>query len=198
MKKFIALGTTVITWVVLIFWLTSQYLYNVIDLDSQKIFEDFPLFHLSSFIIGVFGGILFFRYNSFMIKINFFKLFIALLLISVILISIHFFFGMKENIGLYAPIFLLLIIIFVIDRTFFSVLFANKIANFLGEISYNIYIFQYPVYISSKIIADKFQIKTDSLFFLFSFIFLLILFSIFTHKFIEIKIRKLILERITK
>ena len=198
MKKFIVLSTTVITWVVLIFWLTSQCIYNVIDLDSQKIFEDFPLFHLSSFIIGLFGGVLFFRYNTFMIKINFFKLFIALLLMSIILISIHFFFGMKENIGLYAPIFLLLIIIFVVDRTFFSILFANRTANYLGEISYDIYIFQYPVYILSKIIAEKFQIKTESLFFLFSFVLLLILFSIFTHKFIDKKIRKLILERITK
>ena len=89
----------------------------------------------------------------------------------------------------------MLIFVFVIDRTFFSTLFSNKIADYLGEISFSIYIFQYPVYILSKIIAGKFQVNTSGIFFLFSFVSLLIVISMFTHKFIEKKIRKLILAK---
>ena len=195
MKKFVTLSTKLIIWIVFLFWLTTQSLYNLIDFDSQKIFEDFPLFHLSSFVFGVFGGILFFRYNSLLMKLNFTKLFISILSISILLISVHFVFDIKENIGLYAPIFLMLIFVLVIDRTFFSTLFSNKIADYLGEISFSIYIFQYPVYILSKIIAGKFQVNINSIFFLFSFVSLLIVISMFTHKFIEKKIRKLILEK---
>ncbi len=195
-KKFVFLSTKLIALIVLVFWFTTQYLYNVIDLDSQKIFEDFPLFHVSSFIFGVFGGVLFFRYNSFLINLNFVKIFSTLIAISGILFTCHFLFGVKENIGFYSPVFLLLIFVFVLDRTYFSVLFANRFADYLGEISYSIYIFQYPVYILAKIFANKLHINVDSLFFLFSFVCLLIGVSMLTHKFIEKKIRKLILERL--
>jgi peptidoglycan/LPS O-acetylase OafA/YrhL len=195
LKYFVKLNFRSLSIITFVFWALTQIFYNALTDSVQKTIINLPLLHLSIFIIGVYGGIIYFRYRTQIDNFSKIKLYLLFIFISSVFISFHILTETKENVGLFSPLFLLLIVMLVSDNTKFTRIFSNKISNYLGTISYSMYIFQYPIYIFSKMFADKIEVNTQSLSFLISYILILIFGSMLTHKFIEKPFRKLILTK---
>jgi peptidoglycan/LPS O-acetylase OafA/YrhL len=181
--------------IIFVFWALTQFFYNALSDSMQKTIVNLPLLHLSTFLIGVYGGILYFRYRTQIANFSKIQLYLLFILISSVFISFQILTETKENVGLFSPLFLVFIVVLVTDNTKFTRIFSNKISDYLGTISYSMYIFQYPIYIFSKMLADKIDANTQSLYFLISYILILIFISMLTNKFIEKPFRKLILSK---
>ena len=174
-------------------WIITQLYYNSITVYYQKTFEYFPLLHLSSFILGIYGGILYFKFNDQILSISKWKLYIFTIATFCSLFLFQFFTAARGNVGLYSPLFLFLIILLVTETSYLTQFFSNKTADLLGEISYSLYIFQYPVYLFSKMISDKINLNINSVSFFMAYLVVLVAISILTYTFIEKPFRKFIL-----
>jgi peptidoglycan/LPS O-acetylase OafA/YrhL len=195
LKYLVKLNFRSLSIITFVFWALTQIFYNLLSNSVQKTIICLPLLHLSTFIIGLYGGVLFFRYRTQIANFSKIKLYLLFVFISSLLISFQIITDTKENVGLFSPLFLVFIVVLVTDNTKFTRIFSNKISDYLGTISYSMYIFQYPIYIFSKMLADKIDANTQSLYFLISYILILIFISMLTNKFIEKPFRKLILSK---
>jgi peptidoglycan/LPS O-acetylase OafA/YrhL len=193
-KSGVKWNITVLTLIAASLWIITQLYYNSIPVHDQKTLEYFPLLHLSSFILGVYGGIIYFKFNKQILSVSKWKVAVLTFTIFCILFLFQFFTNTKENVGFYSPLFLLLIILLVTDKYYLARFFSTRIADFLGDISYSLYIFQYPVYIFSKMISDKINFNVDSVSFFMAYLVALVTISVLTYTFIEKPFRKFILE----
>lgn len=190
----VKLNSTILTLITASLWIITQLYYNSIPLYYQKTFEYFPLFHLSSFILGIYGGILYFKFSEQILSVSKWKVLVLTFSIFCILYLFQLFTNTKENVGFYSPLFLLLIILLVTDNHYLAQLFSIRLADFLGDISYSLYIFQYPVYLFSKMISDKINFNVDSVTFFMAYLTALLAISALTYTFVEKPFRKFILQ----
>lgn len=138
-----------LTFFIITFWIISQSIFiffqfnNQIGLDVKELSRYFPLMHLNQFLIGNLLALFFLKINA-NNRNNFFLISlctgILILLINIPIPQIIF------HDGLLAPIFCLIILLFSKDNSKFYNIFHYPIFILLGEISYGIYIYQYPVY----------------------------------------------------
>lgn len=124
--------------------------------DSDRYFLEqfilyFPLFHFSTFVAGFLCGKWIHWLKTVRITSWFYTLIAILGIIGFILImnSANFYRPFTHNGGL-IPIFALICIGLALDKQFFYYLFGWKPLKFLGEISYGIYMWQFPVYLAFK------------------------------------------------
>lgn len=190
----IKLNSTILSLIAFTLWIITQLYYNSIPVHYQKTLEYFPLLHLSSFILGVYGGIIYFKFSEQILSVSKWKVAGLTFTIFCVLNLFQFFTNTKENVGLYSPLFLLFIILLVTDNYYLTRFFSNRIADFLGDISYSLYIFQYPVYLFSKMIADKINFNVDGVTFFMAYLLTLVAISILTYTIIEKPFRKFILK----
>jgi len=142
---------------IILFWFLSQtvflYLLYTHSFDKQINYILYlPLFHLNEFLAGNLLG--FFIIKKSPLKSN--TDFVIIILSLIIILSMYFISPYKifHN-GLLAPIFGLLIFFIAVNNGMLTNVFTNSILILLGEISYGIYIYQFPVFKISNFIFFK-------------------------------------------
>ncbi len=168
-------------------WLMFQIYFMWIYSSGNSIGMYHPFFHLSTFLIGIIAGKFFIAKQGFLWlnlnKIIFIFSISGVILTLLILTRNDFFKHFYAN-GLLAPFFVLVIYITALSRNKFFLFFKKKRLQYLGEISYGIYILQIPISIFVFGIIDKTFKFSVSIYF---YIYLIILFvvSALTHELIE-------------
>ncbi|WP_312174867.1 acyltransferase [Chryseobacterium sp.] len=131
--------------------------------ESHEFSHYFPLWHINEFLIGNIAG-LFFVKNR---KEKNYDLAVVVLFIAIILSLI--FIPLNFHNGLMAVFFVPVIYLISCNNGFITKVFALKPLEFLGEISYAIYIIHIPVlYIIRSVLWDYFQIsESNTLFWIY-------------------------------
>lgn len=137
-----------------ILYIINQFTYITIlnkigqDVKIKTMINISPVFHIATFVIGIILGILYKRnyqlFNSNRIKTKILSYLMALSLFVTILISLDF--EKYHNNGLLTPVYFFFLLAFCIESPV-SKLFSTKLFVYLGDISYSIYILQYPVWL---------------------------------------------------
>lgn len=137
-------------WIVL-FWVVSQaYFYLITQeiitspLYSIKDIHYHPIMHLNEFLAGNLAGLYFLN----MVKKNTIKHYYVeiITLITVLILSLIFFQKFNFHNGILTLILVPLIIFMSLSKGALTNFFSKKIFTFLGEISFGVYILQFPVW----------------------------------------------------
>ena len=180
-------------WVVgIIIWILTQIFSNLYinstsyegpHTQSHEFIAYFPLLHINEFLVGNLAGLYFiknFRKKNYDIPI--FLIFTSILL-SLIFIPVFF-----HN-GLMALLFIPLIVLISCNNGWLTKIFSLKPLEYLGEISYAIYIIHIPIlYILRSVLWDNFQMKDSNIIFGI-YLIVLIIFSGLFYEFIEKPLR---------
>ncbi len=145
-----------ILWVSVIFWIITQTVNFVLWIgyfpQEELTIVYNPIFHLSSFILGVAGGAWFIQeaqHQKIDQKVNFSILVISLALVTGYTILSSVFPQMPHNLqpmsGLLAPFFVLFISTLALDTTRLSKILSHRWLVTLGETSFALYILHVPV-----------------------------------------------------
>lgn len=180
---------------ILLVWVLSQWVFHSHFLNggffSSKDLLYFPPMHVNEFLIGNLAG-LYFVSRKDKSQRNFDWQIIALTLIVALLLKFPI--GLNYHNGLLAVLFIPLILLISLNNGMLTDFFNKKICVFLGEISFGIYILQFPVWIfisdyrlNKYFMIDK--IEDFTLAFFIRFIALL-LFSAISFLYIEKPIRE--------
>jgi len=182
-------------WISIVFWLISQIVHMMLLTiympDEQFILLYNPLFHLDSFLIGMAGGVWFLsqapelRISQ---KVN-----LGLLIgAAVFVIALMMADAMKPgslyfvDSGIFAPLFLIMILAISLDQTRLSTLFRKPAFVLLGDASYSIYILHIPVrWILEQYVESHGTILSRPYFFYYAYFFITVGLSILAFKLIE-------------
>lgn len=181
-------------------WLAMQVASMLMIVKGNYFILYHPLFHLSTFLIGIAGGKLFMvRYALLVSNISKLELLsaAAVLVICYLIISKNIFFNTFYHNGFLAPVFVLFIYTMALSNKRFFTSFNIRGLQYLGEISYGIYILQIPVSILVYGLIDR-TIHTSSTLSFYIFLTVLICMSAITHECIEKPCRALIRKRFNK
>jgi peptidoglycan/LPS O-acetylase OafA/YrhL len=154
-----------------VFWILDQaahtYLLNTIYTGVPSLSHDLlfynPLVHVNSFLVGCVGGIWFVKdpKRQILSMANNLCLIISLLLISLALLYFKdlpklagWNFKISLHNGSQAPLYMAFILFLSLDTTRFSKFLAGRWLVLLGEASYCIYIFQFPVHTLYKRLVE--------------------------------------------
>lgn len=155
----------------------------------------FPLWHLNTFLMGILGGLIF-------IKIKNYKPNLYLYSVIALLSFGTFFYILGSNIltryahnGAFSALYLFICIALAKDKRVFNKLFGFKPLVFLGEISYGLYLWQFPVYI---VYIHIFKIKELYGMHFYFYLVLLIIGSVISYKLVEKPARNYINKRFIK
>lgn len=182
---------------ILILWLISQItLHILIPINpiagfplSSKDLLYFPLMHLNEFLMGNLAGLYLLHKTS--IKRNF-DLQIVLILVVFVLV-LKFPIDLIYHNGMFAVLFVPLIILLSLNNGLVTIILRHKACVFLGEISFGVYILQFPVWlwITDYRLQKYLQIdKVDDFYFAFFIrLFALLLISAISYRCIETPIR---------
>ncbi|WP_150114837.1 acyltransferase family protein [Chryseobacterium sp. IHB B 17019] len=180
-------------WVItILIWITTQVFSNLYVNSSMfkgphtvsyEFVHYFPLLHINEFLMGNLAGLFFvknFRENNYDVIIS--LIFMAILL-SLIFVPLNF-----HN-GLMAVFFIPLIYFISCNNGILTTIFSLKPLEYLGEISYAIYIVHIPVlYILRSVLWDYFQIyESNGVFWVY--VLVLIFVSALFYQFIEKPLR---------
>ncbi|AYN00061.1 hypothetical protein EAG08_06730 [Chryseobacterium sp. 3008163] len=142
--------------------------------------------HLNEFLIGNLSAMFFLT----KMKVrNYDLLIIIFVFITIIILK---FTSLQLHNGLLSVTFAPLIILISANNGYITKIFDNKIFCYLGEVSYSLYILQYPVNKIMKKIFTYYNMPIDNMQFLFIFILFLLVFSIISYELIEKNARLLI------
>lgn len=189
----------VITVCVLFFWLISQIVFNYLWLSpfytgypsaSHSFLFYFPLMHLNEFLIGNLMGLFFLNNNK---KRNYDHYLVLLFLLICFIVIIVDTYKLPVNFhnGLMAILFGPFILILALNTGKITKLFSYKIFVILGEISYGMYIYQYPAYTLISYLGKTIKSAHPDLFF-YAFFIILLVTSFISYYLIEIPLRRLI------
>jgi len=149
-----------------------KYVYNGTKV-SEEFVSSFPLWHLSTFFVGM-SAARFISLNTkerFIIKYAQVFFVLALLIFAYIIFIPNPLLTYVHN-GLLSPVFMLLIVALYYDRSVIHSVLSYKHISDLGNLSYGLFIFQYPVWVvCAKIAGENFVVS--SWFFLLYFLILL-------------------------
>lgn len=145
-----------------------------------------PLLHLNSFIIGLFVGFVTIKNSKTLARNNLIPLIGTMFIITGLMIfpipNISF-----HN-GAMSPLFGLFIYYLSTDKSFLTSLFKKPIMINLGEISYGIYILQFPVFFFFTATLTFFGYKIDTILF-YVFLLILVIVSALSYHWIEKPLR---------
>jgi peptidoglycan/LPS O-acetylase OafA/YrhL len=154
-----------------------------------------PIFHLSNFIIGIGAGLLFVKNHEALRERGKMWIYLTTLLLTIVVIycanSNFPLFDSLINNGILAPYFVLLLISIALFEGNLKSFLSWKPFQFLGEISYSIYILQLPVMLLCRTYIPGLAGKKDSELF-FPYLGILILTSILCYLLIEQPAKKAI------
>lgn len=131
-------------------WVTGTVVYGLLMEKGfpESFIKFFPPMHLGTFVIGVCSGIVFVRNYAILrnpFKIGLFSVTIALF--CTLVLAAHYWdwlFVLRHN-GLLSPFFVMVFYSLALMEGPLVRLFASKPFVLLGEVSYSIYLFQFPV-----------------------------------------------------
>ncbi|MEM7086975.1 MAG: acyltransferase [Bacteroidota bacterium] len=134
-------------WGILLFWLVSQIVFHWAIADTSLFMERFfyylPALHLNEFLIGNLAGILFVR-NKARKPRNYDLAILGTMVLMYF--AFKYDVGLNFHNGLFAIFFVPFIYLLSLNSGFISQIFKTKPLIFLGEISYGIYILQFPIW----------------------------------------------------
>lgn len=160
-------------WVIaILIWMATQVFSNLYVIShayrgphtvSHEFSHYFPLWHINEFLLGNLAGLYFvknFRVKNYDVPV---ALLFAAVLLALIFIPLNF-----HN-GLMAVLFIPLICLFSFSNGLLSRIFSLKPLEYLGEISYAVYILHIPVlYLVRKLAWNFFRIyKSDMVFLIY-------------------------------
>ncbi len=174
-----------------IIWIMSQAYFHYLlfypsSILSSNFIYFFPVMHLSSFLLGNGTGLLYLTIKRQEVSSHRFIILGLVLLLYYILdtpISLDF-----HN-GLLALIYVPILLFISLEPKPFRLL-NSKILVFLGEISYGIYIYQYPIYLFTPAILRRLGLEMS----FGGYLLILLTFCTLNYWFIETRLRKLLLQ----
>lgn len=189
----------------LIFWLASMVVLTFLNSFVRPHFDFiheivfyFPPSHLSSFVLGMAGGLLYRRHLTTKRLSPLFSAALTIFSFALIVFLLHEHSRLKwlsewsYAYGLLSPLFLLFILCLAMDRSVLAQIFSNNALVFLGELGYSIYILQnplhklYEIYImhnQAQYLSVLSTLSRESHFYLY--LLALIVLSVFTYLFVE-------------
>lgn len=167
-----------------------EYLYNGTKA-MEEFISAFPLWHLSTFFAGmVTARLIALDAFSETFKKNALFIFVLTLLVFVFIIYLPNPFLKYIHNGLLSPLFLLVLVSLYYDRSFLHRILSNKQVSDLGNLSYGLFIFQYPVWVTCTELASPDFIES-SWFFLIYFVCLLLVARLVNRYFERPMLRKI-------
>ncbi|SIQ04879.1 Peptidoglycan/LPS O-acetylase OafA/YrhL, contains acyltransferase and SGNH-hydrolase domains [Chryseobacterium sp. RU37D] len=160
-----------------------EFLYEGRFTKGHDFIHYFPLLHLNEFLVGNLAGLYFvknFRQKNYDWAI--------ILVFSAILLSIIFIPLFYHN-GLMAVFFIPLIILISLNNGFLTKIFSLKPFEYLGEISYAIYIIHIPILRVLRTVLKKTKIDMDYNLQFAVFMIILLISAAFCYHFIEKPLR---------
>lgn len=150
----------------------------------EEFISAFPLWHFSTFFAGMVTArlIALDAFGSLVKKRTLFLMFIVLSIFAFIIYFPNPILKYVHN-GLLSPLFMLLIVSLYYDRSVIHSFLSNKHVSALGDLSYGLFIFQYPLWLSCSYFV-KSETEKSSWFFLLYFSSLIIVAAL-VNKFIE-------------
>ena len=191
-----------LVWSSLALWAVSQTLHYVLWMRYYPEFRDFvlyfPLFHLSSFVMGVVGGIWYLREgrsSTHDARTILVLLFASLFLIGTYTaVSSEVFPFLPHNLqpmaGLLAPLMALFIVALALDESRLSRAFLHPVLVNLGETAYAIYILHVPMYWLYERALTDFGVANPQSVFDITFLPIMILTGFVVHFYLDIPLRK--------
>lgn len=179
---------------IVLFWLIMQILFVWMIQHQNTFVLNNPLFHLSTFLLGVAAGRLFKSKQDILATyVSVFEVLsvIILILLAFLVISRNTVFGKFYQNGLLAPVFVLFIYTVALSRRRLIKIFADRRLEYLGEISYGIYILQFPVSILVFGVIDRIVKITPTVSF-YIYLPVLIIVSSITYHLIEKPFRMIV------
>ena len=164
-----------IFWCFTVIWFFSTHDFNNSDIDTYNFH---PIYHLSTFFVGVLTGIIWVK-NKFKFK---FELgwSVILLLLIIFLIALPLFYNNHNPI--LVPLFALFIF-FIASYESGKSIKPYKLFNFLGSLSYSIYILHWPLNLYYRYLVDSYNMTEMMVF--TGLVFFLIVISVFVFKYFE-------------
>jgi peptidoglycan/LPS O-acetylase OafA/YrhL len=168
--------------------LTLEFIYDPNRFFLDQLILYFPLFHFSTFVAGFLGGRCVERLRELEIHALWYSIAAGIgILAFIVLLSFDNPFRAYGHNGGMIPVFALICLGLALDRQFFTPLFGAKPFIFLGDISYGIYMWQFPVFLG---VSHLFQTSEVSLFEFLVYLILLILIAAISFHFVEKPLRK--------
>lgn len=146
----------------------------------------FPLFHLNEFLVGMLGATLLPKAIKAGIKLPVFVIAIVIALVMNYRAS-----GISLHNGLMAPLFLLLILGLAIKDNGWM---KSRVLVFVGDMSYGVYILQFPVHSLFRYFNDLYFHLANATFF-YVYLVTLFLVTVIAHYTVEKPLRKVLLRR---
>jgi peptidoglycan/LPS O-acetylase OafA/YrhL len=169
----------------------EKYFYEPANIAHGEFILYFPLWHLNTFLFGMLAGILILRFRRQKVRYPYLPL---LMLLSGMVVFVYIL-GTDNPVrphihnGILAPLYLIITLGLAFDTSAFSRVTGSRSMVYLGDISYSIYILQFPVYLLFISIAGIPDVK-GWVFYLYFPVLLIV--SGISYKFIEQKFRRLI------
>jgi peptidoglycan/LPS O-acetylase OafA/YrhL len=191
LKKFslkIVIISSVIFWIIMQLILNLYYSSVYFDF-SKSIHKNFlfynPVFNLSSFLIGCLAGLIF-KTKKYPQKNYDFIVILLILLTTFCVIKFHNF--LLQN-GLLSINFALIILTLSLNNGYITRVFKNKRLVYLGDISFALYLLQFPIFTALNKINTLVNYKNPYINFLIGF-FILLLCSHLVFRYFENPMRK--------
>lgn len=184
----------------MVFWIITQILFNYLlqtgydkglNTESHNLLYYFPPMHLSTFILGNLAGYYFLNKKK-----NLFAYHDGLLVLFFIIL-IFIMSGptpVSYHNGMMAIVFIPMILVLSEGKGRIARWFSKAPLVYLGEISYGVYILQYPVFIFGYSILRRLQIEDPATRFFLTLLMLLVVAGL-CFRWIEMPARKWIQER---
>ncbi len=172
-------------------WLFSSSFYSGYPSNSHDFIFYFPLMHINELLIGNIAGLWFVHTCKGKYK-NYDWLILGLILLfvaTVKVIALKNPFGLNLHNGVLAIFFVPFIILVSMNNGVITKIFNKKPLVFLGEISYGVYILQFPAYLCSQHIFGLLHIENKIVRF-YLFVILLLSMASISYLFIESPVRQ--------
>lgn len=186
-------STKKIIYISVLFWGANTFLFKILNDGGapHNFVYFFPMLHVATFLAGIGAAIIFIRHYNFLAQQH--NVLLLLTCVSTLFLMYTAyknwgFHAISHN-GLLSPYFILIIYTLSVLKGPAVTFFASKPLVFLGDISYAIYVFQFPVLEFSVKYLPFFQGKETKEIFYY-YLAILIAVSIVMHVCIEQPVRK--------
>jgi peptidoglycan/LPS O-acetylase OafA/YrhL len=186
----------IIAIVIVGFWIVSQIVSNYLYQSSfyqgplstsNRFLYYFPLLHVNEFLVGNLVGFVYltYRYHDRNLDIP------VILTMGLVLFALTFSSSLIIQNGMGCVLFAPLVLLLSMNTGYITKLFSHRFFIFLGEISYSIYILQFPILSYSNSLFKRLHIVDVNLLF-YGYLVILILLSSACFHFIEVPARNYI------